>query len=170
MKIFAIIGYTNSGKTSTLVEIIKELVLRGFEVNTIKSIHIEDFSIDQEGKDSWKHRQAGATITATRSNKETAILYQKSMTVEELIPFFKADYLILEGFTNEIKIPKILCAKNVDELDDRFDESVFVLSGIISSKLLEFKGKKVVNAQTNIKQLVDLIEIYAIDSSKLLTM
>ena len=62
MKVFTIIGYTNSGKTSTLIEIIKELVARNFDVNTVKAIHIEGFSIDQKGKDSWQHREAGAKI------------------------------------------------------------------------------------------------------------
>ncbi|MHA1557537.1 MAG: molybdopterin-guanine dinucleotide biosynthesis protein B, partial [Candidatus Heimdallarchaeota archaeon] len=40
MKIFTIIGYTNSGKTSTLIEIIKELVNRGYNVNSVKHVHI----------------------------------------------------------------------------------------------------------------------------------
>lgn len=170
MKILTIIGYTNSGKTTTLLEIIKELVSRGYKVNTVKAIHVEGFSIDQEGKDSWRHQQAGATITATRSDKETAILYQKSMSVKELLPYFKADFLVLEGFTKEKNIPKILCAKNVEEIDERFNESVFALSGIISNDLQEFNGIKIINGLTNIKELVDLIEVNAIDSEKLLTM
>ncbi|NHK30128.1 MAG: molybdopterin-guanine dinucleotide biosynthesis protein B [Asgard group archaeon] len=168
MKIIIIVGYTNSGKTSTLLEIIKELVSRGYEVNTVKSIHIDGFSIDQEGKDSWRHQQAGATVTATRSDVETAILYQKSMNVKELIPFFDADYLILEGFAKEKNIPRILCAKNIEEIDDRFNESVFALSGIISNEMQEYNGIKVINGLTNVKELVDLVEKKAIDSKKIL--
>ncbi|NHJ47880.1 MAG: molybdopterin-guanine dinucleotide biosynthesis protein B [Asgard group archaeon] len=168
MKVFTIIGYTNSGKTSTLVEIIKELVTRRYEVNTMKAVHIEGFSIDQKGKDSWKHREAGAKVTATRSDTETAFMYQKSMSVKELIEFFNCDYLVLEGFTKEKDVPKILCAKNTDEIDDRFNESVFALSGIISNELKEFKGVKVINGLTSTIELVDLIEQHAIDSRKLM--
>jgi molybdopterin-guanine dinucleotide biosynthesis protein B len=168
LKIVALIGYTNSGKTSTLLEIIKELVSRGYVVNTVKAIHIEGFSIDQKGKDSWRHQQAGATVTATRSDVETAILYKKSMNVKELITFFDADYLILEGFTKEENIPRILCAKNIEEIDDRFNESVFALSGIISNDMQEYNGIKVINGLTNVKELVDLIEEKAIDSEEIL--
>jgi molybdopterin-guanine dinucleotide biosynthesis protein B len=168
MKVFTIIGYTNSGKTSTLVEIIKELVARNYEVNTVKAIHIEGFSIDQSGKDSWKHREAGAKVTAIRSDIETTIMYQKSMSVKELISLFNCDYLVLEGFTKEKLVPKILCAKNNDEINDRFDSSVFALSGIISNTLSEFQGVKVISGLTSTKLLVDLIEQHAIDSNELL--
>jgi molybdopterin-guanine dinucleotide biosynthesis protein B len=167
VKVFTIIGYTNSGKTSTLLEIIKELVAREYTVNSIKAIHIENFTIDQEGKDSWKHRQAGASVIAIRSDIETTIMYQKSMTIKELLPFFDCDYLVLEGFSNEKAIPKILCAKNPVEIDHRFDKSVFALSGIISNELKEFQGIKVINGLKATKELVDMIEKHAINSSEL---
>ncbi|MBN1330748.1 MAG: molybdopterin-guanine dinucleotide biosynthesis protein B [Candidatus Heimdallarchaeota archaeon] len=168
MKIFTVIGYTNSGKTTTLVEIIKELVTLGKKVNTIKAIHIDEFTIDTEGKDSWLHKQAGATSVGIRSGIETTIMYQKKMTVKEMIPFFKGDYLILEGFTNEKFIPKILCAKSIDEIDHRFDDTVFALSGVISNEYNEFKNVQVVNALSEIKKLINLIEKHAIDVNNLL--
>ncbi len=168
MKIFTVIGYTNSGKTTTLLEIIKELVSQGKIVNTVKAIHIEGFSIDKEGKDSWLHRQAGASAVGIRSNVETTIMYQKHMTVKELIPFFKGDYLILEGFTSEKKIPKILCAKSIDEIDHRFDKTVFALSGVISNDYTEFEGIPVINALTDIKRLATLVVKHSIDTKDLL--
>ncbi|HUT81761.1 MAG TPA: molybdopterin-guanine dinucleotide biosynthesis protein B [Candidatus Bathyarchaeia archaeon] len=168
MKLFTIIGYTNSGKTTTLVEIVKELVSQDKKVNTVKAIHIEGFTVDTEGKDSWLHKQAGASTVGIRSNIETTIMYQKAMAVKELIPFFKGDYLILEGFTSEKQIPKILCAKSLDEIDHRFDETVFAISGVISNKYTEFKGIQVINAFSGIKNLVNLIEKHAIDANSLL--
>jgi len=168
MKVFTIIGYTNTGKTSTLLEIIKELVRRGFEVNTVKAVHIENFSIETKGKDSWLHRQAGATVTATRSNCETAIMHQKELSLKELLPFFSCDFLLLEGFTKEKKVPKILCAKSIDEIDERFDESVFAIAGIISNELNEFQGVPVINGLKETKALVDLAITKAIDSERLL--
>ena len=168
MKIFAIIGYTNSGKTSTLVEIIKELVRRGKTVNTVKAIHIEGFSVDTEGKDSWRHRQAGAKITAIRSDVETALLFQKSMSAKELIPFFNADYLILEGFTEEKNVPKIICSTSLEDIDKRFNQTIFAISGVISKTLNEFKNVKVINGLTSAKELVDLIEERSIEAQKLL--
>ncbi|RLI72432.1 molybdopterin-guanine dinucleotide biosynthesis protein B [Candidatus Heimdallarchaeota archaeon] len=168
MKIFTIIGYTDSGKTSTLIKMIEELVKRGFVVNTVKKVHIENFTVETEGKDSWLHRQAGATITVTRSNCETAIMFQRPLALKELIPFFSCDYLILEGFTKEPQVPKILCAKSDDEIDDRFDKSVFAISGVISNKLSHFKGVEVINGLKETKRLVDLAMEKAIDGKELL--
>ena len=168
MKVFTIIGYTNSGKTGTLVEIIKEMVRRGYEVDSVKHVHIDNFSIDTKGKDSWKHREAGATITAVRADSETAIIYQRSLNAKELIPHFTGDFLALEGFSNEKLVPKILCAKNLEDLEERFDETVFVISGVISSEITDFKGIQAINGLSHVKELVDLIEEKAIDSKEIL--
>ena len=109
MKVFSIVGTTNTGKTSTLVEVIQELVKRGYEVNSVKSVHFEDFTIDKKGKDSWKHREAGAKVTALRAKNETSIIYQRNLTIEELIPHFNCDYLALERFNEAVNVPLILC-------------------------------------------------------------
>lgn len=167
MKVFSIIGYTNSGKTSTLLEVIKELVRRGKTVHTIKAIHIEGFSVETEGKDSWLHREAGATRTAIRSNVETTIMYQKAMSAKELIPFFDADYLVLEGFSTEKKVPKVLCSKNLNDLKEMLDDTVFAISGVISNEINEFQGIRAFNSQISISELVDLIERNAINSTSI---
>jgi molybdopterin-guanine dinucleotide biosynthesis protein B len=167
MKVFSIIGYTNSGKTSTLLEVIKELVRRGKTVQTVKAIHIEGFSVETEGKDSWLHREAGASRTAIRSNVETTIMYQKAMSARELIPFFDADYLVLEGFSSEKKVPKVLCSKNLDDLKELLDDTIFAISGVISNEVNEFQGIRAFNSQVSISELVDLIERNAISSSSI---
>ena len=59
MRIFGLAGWSGSGKTTLLAALIPELVARGVTVSTIKHAHHE-FDIDQPGKDSWVHRQAGA--------------------------------------------------------------------------------------------------------------
>ena len=167
MKIFTIIGYTNSGKTTTLIEIIKELVNRGYNVNSVKHVHIANFTIDTEGQDSWRHRGAGASITAVRGDNETAIIYKKPLNAIELLPHFNGDFLALEGFSEEKLVPKILCSKNIADLEERLQDSVFAISGIISAEIKEFKGINAINGLTNIKELVDLIEENAIDAEEL---
>ena len=62
MRIFGLAGWSGSGKTTLLTAIIPELVARGLTVSTIKHAHHE-FDIDRPGKDSWRHRQAGAGET-----------------------------------------------------------------------------------------------------------
>jgi len=167
MKVFAIVGITDTGKTSTLVNIIQELVKRKYEVNSVKSVHIADFTIDIEGKDSWKHREAGSKVTAIRSLNETSIIFQKGLSVNELLPFFNCDYLALEGFNEAVNVPKILCADTVQSIEDKFSESVFAISGKISIELQEYKEIKVINGLTQITELVDLVEKHAIDSEQL---
>jgi molybdopterin-guanine dinucleotide biosynthesis protein B len=167
MKVFTIVGITDSGKTSTLVNIIKELVGRGYEVNSVKSVHIENFSIDKKGKDSWRHREAGSKVTAIRAKNETSIIFQKGLCVNELLPFFNCDYLALEGFNEATNIPKIICAINTEGIDEKFNDSVFAISGKISKELQVYRGIKVVNGLTEITELADLVEKHAIDSKKL---
>lgn len=168
MKVFTLTGFSNSGKTETIVEIIKELVSREYIVNAVKSVHIEGFSMETEGKDSWRHWKAGAQTTAIRADNETTIIIRKALSARELIPYFQGDYLVLEGFHEEKALPKILCASNIAELNERFDGSVFAISGRISNKIDEIKGIRVINGLTRTRELVDLIEERAIDSKKLL--
>ncbi|NHJ03959.1 MAG: molybdopterin-guanine dinucleotide biosynthesis protein B [Candidatus Heimdallarchaeota archaeon] len=168
MKIFSVIGYTNSGKTGTIIEVIKELVKRGFIVNSIKQVHIENFSIDTEGKDSWKHKEAGSSVIGIRGDNETTLIYPKSMNVKDLVIHLDADFLALEGFSSEKFIPKILCAKNIEDLEEKLDESVFVISGVISNEFKEYKKIPVINGLTDISSLVDLVEKKAIDLNFLL--
>lgn len=168
MKIFTVIGYTNSGKTATIIEIIKELVKRKFKVSSVKNIHIDNFSVDKEGKDSWLHRQAGATVTGLRSNVETTLIFQKQLSIKEMLPHFECDFLALEGFSDEKFVPKILCAKNMKDLEEKFDGSVFAISGVISQEISEYKGVKAINGLKEIEVLADLIEKKAIEKEALL--
>jgi molybdopterin-guanine dinucleotide biosynthesis protein MobB len=60
MKVIAVVGYKKSGKTRLTTMLIKSLRERGYRVASAKHVHHADFSIDQPGKDSWKHSEAGA--------------------------------------------------------------------------------------------------------------
>ena len=90
------------------------------------------------------------------------------MDAKELIPFFDCDFLALEGFSEEPLIPKIICAKNMEDMKEKLDDSVFAISGKISTKINEFNGIKAINGLTNIKELVDLIEKKAVNDKILL--
>ena len=58
--VFGVTGWKNAGKTTLTERLVAEFVRRGWRVSTIKHAHHE-FDIDQPGKDSWVHRQAGAS-------------------------------------------------------------------------------------------------------------
>jgi molybdopterin-guanine dinucleotide biosynthesis protein B len=164
MKVFTIIGYTNTGKTSTILKVIEELTRRGKNVNAVKSVHIEGFTIETEGKDSWLHWKAGAETTAIRADGETSIIYRKTMSAAELMPFFKADFLVMEGFKEEKDIPKIICAADEEQIKELMDDTVFAIAGVVSNKIDTFQGITVFNGLEQTEKLVDLIEEKAVDS------
>ena len=60
MHVIGIVGWKNSGKTTLVVELVRLLTERGLKIGTIKHAH-HSFDIDQPGKDSYRHREAGAS-------------------------------------------------------------------------------------------------------------
>jgi molybdopterin-guanine dinucleotide biosynthesis adapter protein len=157
MKIFSVFGITRSGKTTTVEHIIKELKKRRYSVGSVKDIHFEDFKIDKEGSNTDRHYKAGAEIVTARGHYETDILYKRRLDMEQIYRFYDCDWLVCEGVTDS-NIPKIICAHNVNEVDERLDGSVFALSGQLSNGITEYKSLPVINALTDAERLVDLIE------------
>lgn len=157
MKVFSVYGITKSGKTTTVEEIIKELRKRRYTVGSVKEIHYEKFKIDTEGTNTDRHKKAGAQLVTARGMFETDILYQEKLSMEEILKAYNYDYVVLEGVT-DINAPKIITAHSIEEIEERLDPSVFVISGKISNELNEYKNIPVINATTEIERLVDFIE------------
>lgn len=106
--VVSVVGYGNSGKTTLLVKIIKELKARGYSVATIKHHH-GDFEIDKPGKDTWRHREAGADTVVLASPAKVAVIEQtkQELSLDEIIAKITGvDIIITEGFKKENK-PKI---------------------------------------------------------------
>ena len=156
MKVFAICGFSKSGKTTTAEYIIGEFVMRGYSVGSVKDIHFEGFEIDTAGTNTHRHKIAGSQLVTARGLKETDILFQKQLSIDEILSFYDQDFVILEG-PRDANIPKILTASSIDEIEERLDESVFAISGVISKELKEFKGIPIINGMTEVDKLVDLI-------------
>ena len=102
MRIFGLAGWSGSGKTTLLTAIIPELVARGLTVSTIKHAHHE-FDIDRPGKDSWRHRQAGASEVMVASARRWAIMHElrgaAEPSLDELVARMSpVDLLLVEGF------------------------------------------------------------------------
>jgi len=157
MKIFSVFGITGSGKTTTVEHIIRELVKRRYKTDAVKDIHFEAFRIDNEGSNTDRHYKAGANIVTARGHYETDILFKRQLSMEEIYRFYDSDWLVCEG-VRDSNIPKIICAHNTKEVDERLDGSVFAISGKLSNEMTEYKGLPVINATTEIERLVDLIE------------
>jgi len=71
MNVYGIAGFKNSGKTTLVVELVRELTGRGLRVATVKHAH-HQFDIDQPGKDSYRHREAGADEVIVASRRRWA--------------------------------------------------------------------------------------------------
>ncbi len=162
MRVFAIYGFSKSGKTTTVVEIIKDLKRRGYSVSTIKDIHVDDFTLDVVGKDTWRHWKAGAEIVGIRTPNESSIMIKKPLSVFELMEHFDTDYLILEGFRS-IAVPKILCAKNEKEIQEDMQKSVFCIAGVVSTQLSTYLNLPVINAITDVSRIVDIVEVCSLE-------
>lgn len=157
MKVISVIGITQSGKTTTIENIIKELRKRGYTVGTVKEIHFESFAMDVEGSNTDRHKKAGAELVTARGKYETNILFQEKLSINKILSFYDQDYVILEGVT-DTPVPKILTAHDIGGIEDRLDETVFAISGRISTNISEYKGLPVINSMKDIEGLVDLIE------------
>jgi len=102
MRIFGLAGWSGSGKTTLLAALIPELVARGLSVSTIKHAHHE-FDIDQPGKDSWRHREAGATEVMVASARRWALMHElrgdPEPPLDDLVARMSpVDLLLVEGF------------------------------------------------------------------------
>jgi molybdopterin-guanine dinucleotide biosynthesis protein B len=157
MRVFSVIGVSKSGKTSTIEELIKELSRRGYTIGSVKDIHFEQFAMDKPGTNTDRHRKAGSMLVTARGLKETDILFQERLSMNKILKFYDHDFVVLEGVT-DFNVPKILCAHNEEEIDERLDATVFALSGVIANTLNQYKGLPVFNSLKESKKLVDYIE------------
>ena len=66
MHIIAVVGGRKSGKTTAVEVLVEGLVEHGYKVATVKHVSQKNFTMDTEGKDTWRHAKAGASITATQ--------------------------------------------------------------------------------------------------------
>lgn len=162
LKIISVLGITNSGKTMTIENIIKELKKRSYTVGSVKNIHFEAFKMDVEGTNTYRHREAGATQVTAWGKYETDILFQEKLSLQKILSFYDHDYVILEG-VNESWVPKILTAHDIKGIEDKLDNSVVAISGRISAQITEYKGLPAINSLTNIEDLVNLIEEKSLD-------
>ncbi|NIS62344.1 MAG: molybdopterin-guanine dinucleotide biosynthesis protein B [Proteobacteria bacterium] len=107
--IISIVGKSDSGKTTLIEKIVPELIRRGYRVTTVKH-DLHGFEIDKEGKDSWRHKQAGAHGVIISSPQKVALIrdVDKDMSLEELRESFggDADLIVSEGFKKDVQ-PKI---------------------------------------------------------------
>ncbi len=102
MQVFGLVGWSGSGKTTLVTRLLPELISLGFRVSTMKHSH-HGFDVDTPGKDSYRHRDAGATEVMVASARRWALMHElrgnPEQEVEDLIArMTPVDLLLIEGF------------------------------------------------------------------------
>jgi molybdopterin-guanine dinucleotide biosynthesis adapter protein len=104
-KVIGVCGFKNSGKTTLVEKLVRYLTEQGFKISTIKHAH-HDFDIDHEGRDSFRHRKAGASEVAVVSQNRFAIMNElrgaEPPTLDEILAKLSScDLVIVEGYKRD---------------------------------------------------------------------
>lgn len=102
MKLWGIVGWKNSGKTTLVQRLVAEFTARGLTVSTLKHAH-HSFDIDRPGKDSYVHREAGATEVLLSSRNRWALMHEmrdeEELGLDDLLKKLSpVDLVLIEGF------------------------------------------------------------------------
>jgi molybdopterin-guanine dinucleotide biosynthesis adapter protein len=107
--IISIVGKSDSGKTTLIEKLVPELTRRGYRIATVKH-DVHGFEVDREGKDSWRHKKAGAHTVVISSPYKVALIrdVEKDLNLEEIREKLvrDVDLIVSEGYKNDVQ-PKI---------------------------------------------------------------
>ena len=129
MNVVGFAGYSGSGKTTLVEKLIPALKLRGLRVSVVKHAH-HRFDIDHPGKDTFRHREAGAFEVVVASQNRLALMREfeqpSELTVHQLIAelYEGVDWVLVEGFKHsdllKIEVWRAASGKPTRYLDDDF--------------------------------------------------
>ena len=105
MKVIGLAGWSGAGKTTLLTRLIPHFNAQGLRVSVIKHAH-HQFDVDVPGKDSWRHREAGATEVLVSSSQRWALMHELRGAGEPRLPellakMSRVDLVVIEGFKRE---------------------------------------------------------------------
>jgi len=110
MKIYGVVGWKNAGKTGLMERLVTDITGRGFTVSTVKHAH-HSFDVDHAGKDSYRHRTAGASEVVLASRNRVALMQElrdaDEPTLEDLLQRLSpVDLVLVEGYKRDAH-PKV---------------------------------------------------------------
>lgn len=116
MRIYGVVGWKNAGKTGLMERLVIEITGRGHSVSTVKHAH-HRFDVDHEGKDSFRHRQAGATEVLLASRNRFALMHELREEEEPQLEVLLAklapvDLVLVEGYKRD-RHPKVEAHRSV---------------------------------------------------------
>ena len=110
MRVIGIVGWKNNGKTTLVVRLVEHLVRSGLKVSTVKHAH-HAIELDRPGKDSWRHREAGASEVVLATSRRWIMMHELRDEAEPplaqlLAKLAPVDLVVVEGFKGT-SLPKI---------------------------------------------------------------
>jgi molybdopterin-guanine dinucleotide biosynthesis protein B len=176
--IISIVGKSDSGKTTLIEKLVPELTQRGYRIATVKH-DVHGFEVDREGKDSWRHKKAGAHTVVISSPHKVALIrdVDEDLTLAEIRESFiqDVDLILSEGFKKDVqpkieifrkeKHTKLLCTKEdnliaiVSDKKFRVGVSCFSLDDIrgvadfIEKKYLQYEREGEVSIKVDGKKI-----------------
>lgn len=105
MHVYGVVGWKNSGKTGLMERLVREITGRGFRVSTVKHAH-HRVDVDHPGKDSHRHREAGAHEVLLASRTRWALMHELAADVEPrledlLAKMAPVDLVLIEGYKRD---------------------------------------------------------------------
>ena len=136
--VLSVIGRPNTGKTTLLEKLIPQLTSRSVRVGTIKH-HAGDFEIDREGKDSYRHKRAGANVSMITAPKKIGLVADvaRELTLSELVKLYmhNIDLVITEGYKREHtpKLEVYVYQKGLDPLANQDPD----VAAIVADRMID---------------------------------
>lgn len=164
--VFGVVGGKKSGKTTTIEVLTKELCRRGHNVAVAKHIKEQNFTIDTEGKDTWRYAQSGARIVVAVSASEIATIEKTrtELSLKEILQRCKGvDIVFLEGFRKQVagdrSIHKIVVAKSGEDIKEAVEafEPIVAFTGPYSPGKVGLKVPYI-DVLKHGKKIADLVE------------
>ena len=131
--IISIVGKSDSGKTTLIEKLVPELTRRGYRIATVKH-DVHGFEVDQEGKDSWRHKQAGAHTVVISSPNKIALIrdVERDLNLDEIREKLiqDVDLILSEGYKKDVqsKIEIFRKEKYKELLSTKEDNLVAIVS------------------------------------------
>jgi len=165
--VIAVVGSKSSGKTTTIEILTKALTKRGYKIAVVKHIQEANFTIDTEGKDTWRLAKSGAKTIISVASHEIATIEkvdEKSFSLSEILEKCERnDVIFLEGFRKMVgkrmDIQKVVVVKSKEEVLEalRSFKPILAFAGPYSTKSLDLEIPYI-DVFKNPKKIADIIE------------
>jgi molybdopterin-guanine dinucleotide biosynthesis protein B len=164
MRVFAVSGFSGTGKTAVVETLVRALRERGSSVATVKSSK-EDIGAP-EGTDTWKHEKAGADPTVLVGPHSTTLRLRSRQKIRATLLGHDTDFLLIEGMKEE-NMPKFWCVGNGPFRPRDIPPSAMAVVAWDTSAVDATKVKIPVIRATDTEKLLEIVLREAVDISKL---